>query len=76
MKLSEKRKEGNNFYQKIRKNAIKKIDYMSYNQKYFDNSEVQHLNSVVENCNILIHKRDCKIDARPLYQTLKHRHLT
>ena len=49
---------------------------MSYNQKYYDNSEVRHLHSVVENCNKLIHKRDCKIDAKPLYHTLKHRPFT
>lgn len=57
MKLSEKKEEGNNYYQKIRKDALRKIDYMSYNQKYYDNAEVKHLNSVVDNCNLLIHKR-------------------
>jgi len=58
MKLSLKKKEGNNYYQKIRKDAIKKIDYMSFNQKYYDDSEVHHLYNVVDNCNLLIHKRN------------------
>lgn len=57
MKLHQKRKDPNNYYQKIRRSALKKIDYMSYNQKYFDDQEVKHLYNVVDNCNILIHKR-------------------
>jgi hypothetical protein len=59
MILSQKRKDPNSYYQKIRKSALKKIDYMSCNQKYYDDAEVKHLFSVVENCNILIHKRSC-----------------
>lgn len=47
MKLHQKSKEPNNYYQKIRKSALKKIDYMSYNQKYYDDAEVRHLFSVV-----------------------------
>ena len=47
MKLHQKRKEPNNYYQKIRRSALKKIDYMSYNQKYYDDAEVRHLFSVV-----------------------------
>ncbi len=47
MKLSYKKNEGNIFYQNIRKDALKKIDYMHFNQKYYDDVEVKHLHSVV-----------------------------
>jgi hypothetical protein len=57
MKASVKKREGNNYYQKLRKEALEKIEYMSYNQKYYDNAEVRHLNQIIKNCNILIHKR-------------------
>lgn len=58
MKQDTKKEEGNNYYQKIRKEALKKIEYMSYNQKYYDHIQVKRLYDVVENCNSLIHKRD------------------
>ena len=45
------------FYQNIRQEALRKIDFMSYNQKYYDDLEVRRLHSVVENCNMLIHKK-------------------
>ncbi len=51
-----------------KENAIKLIDYISCNQKYFDNCVVQYLDSVVENCNKLIHKRNRKNDVKLLYQ--------
>lgn len=57
MKLSLKKCEGNIYFQNIRKDALNKIDYMYYNQKYYDDSEVKHLHSVVESCNALIHKK-------------------
>lgn len=40
---------------------------MHFNQKYYDDAEVMHLHSVVESCNVLIHKKHSKIDAKPLY---------
>lgn len=67
MKVSERKNEGNIFFQNIRKDALNKIDYMYYNQKYYDDAEVRHLHSVVDSCNVLIHKKHSKIDAKPLY---------
>lgn len=67
MKVNQRRNEGNVFYQNIRKDALNKIDYMHYNQKYYDDAEVRHLHSVVDSCNLLIHKKQSKVDAKPLY---------
>lgn len=65
------RREPNNYYQKIRKSALKKIDYMSYNQKYYDDEEVKHLYQVVDNCNMLIHRRTSKENDKKVYKTVQ-----
>lgn len=67
MKRTLKKSEGNIYFQNIRKDALKKIDYMYYNQKYYDDDEVKHLHSVVESCNAVIHKKECKNETKPLY---------
>ena len=59
------------FYESIKKEALNKIDYMYSNKKYYDHQEVKHLQSVIASCNILIHKKHTKIDAKPLYNVPK-----
>jgi hypothetical protein len=71
MKVSAQKSEGNIFYQNIRKEALHKIDHMYCNQKYYDDQEVKQLHSVVDSCNVLIHKKHSKIDAKPLYNMPK-----
>ena len=45
---------------------------MYSNQKYYDHEEVQHLQSVLDSCNVLIHKKHTKIDEKPLYNMPKN----
>ena len=71
MKVSQQKNEGGMFYENIKKEALNKIDYMYSNQRYYDHYEVKHLQSVIASCNILIHKKHTKIDAKPLYNVPK-----
>ena len=50
---------------------MKKIDYMSYNQKYYDDEEVRHLYQVVDNCNMLIHRRNSKENDKKVYKSVQ-----
>ena len=51
------KKKSINYYEKIKSEALKKIACLSYNQSYYNDSEVQHLQTVVNNCDSLIHQR-------------------
>lgn len=44
---------------------------MSYNQKYYDDEEVKHLYQVVDNCNMLIHRRTSKENDKKVYKTVQ-----